>query len=170
MLNYTKKQMHSREVYNNFTCFAEVFSIVHYSSLFQYLFYHPSIHILHQWFCMPESEGSITVLCLLCSPRYTAVRIKNYLKSMSVIKVATVKNMIVPRAPVIIWNWSIHCLSLSAMFNSLQSSTNQELFEKHLCNQGRAIGNSGNQWKPETELNRKQKRSKLKPWCKWILG
>jgi len=36
--------------------------------------------------------------------------------------------------PVIIWNWSIHCPSLSAMFNLLHSSINQELFEKHLRN------------------------------------
>jgi len=39
-----------------------------------------------------ESEVSITVLCLLCSPHYTAVRIKNCLKSTSVITVATMKN------------------------------------------------------------------------------
>jgi len=41
------------------------------------------------------------------------------------------KNTTVPHAPVIVW---IHYPSLSAMFNSLHSSTNQELFEKHLCN------------------------------------
>jgi len=81
-----------------------------------------------------ESEVSITILCLLCLPCYTAVRIKNCSKSTSVIKVATTKNMMVPRSPVIVWNWSIHCSSLSAMFNSLHISTNQELFEKHLCN------------------------------------
>jgi len=38
-----------------------------------------------------ESEVSITVFCLLCSPRYTAVQIKNCSKSTSVIKVATTK-------------------------------------------------------------------------------
>ena len=43
---------------------------------------------------MSESEVSITVLCLLCSSRYTAVQIKNCLKSTSVI---TVKNMMVSR-------------------------------------------------------------------------
>jgi len=43
------------------------------------------------------------------------------------------ENTMVPRAPVIVWNWSIHYTSLSAVFNSLHSSTNQELFEKHLC-------------------------------------
>jgi len=48
-----------------------------------------------------ESEVSIMVLCLLCSLHYTAVRIKNCSKSTSVIKVATMKNMMVPRAPVI---------------------------------------------------------------------
>ena len=49
-----------------------------------------------------ESEVSITVLCLLCSPCYTAVRIKNCLKSMSVIKVATMKNAMMPLALVIV--------------------------------------------------------------------
>jgi len=42
-----------------------------------------------------ESEVSITVLCLLCSPCYRAVRIKNCFKSMSVITVATMKNTMV---------------------------------------------------------------------------
>jgi len=78
-----------------------------------------------------DSEVSITVLCLLCSPRYTTVRIKNCSKSTSVITVATMKNMIVPHAPVIVWN---HYPSLSSMFDSLHSSMNQEVFEKHLCN------------------------------------
>ena len=49
-----------------------------------------------------ESEVSITVLCLLCSPCYTAVQIKNCLKSTSVIKVATTKNTMVLRAPLIV--------------------------------------------------------------------
>jgi len=74
-----------------------------------------------------ESEVSITVLCLLCSSHYTAVKIKNCLKSMSVIKVATTKI----QAPVI--HFPSH---LSATFNLLHSCTDQELFEKHLCNQG----------------------------------
>jgi len=33
-----------------------------------------------------------------------------------------------------IWEWSIHCSSLSAMFTPLHSSTNQELFKKYVCN------------------------------------
>jgi len=80
-----------------------------------------------------ESEVSIMALCLLCSPSYTAVRSKNCSKSTSLIKVAAVKNTIVPHTPIIVRNWSTLCPSLSAMFNSLHSSTNQE---KHLCNQG----------------------------------
>jgi len=40
-----------------------------------------------------EIEVSIALLCRLCSIRYTAVQIKNCLKSTSVIKVATMKNM-----------------------------------------------------------------------------
>ena len=59
---------------------------------------------------------------------------KSCSKSMSVIKVAIMKNMMVMRAPVIVWNWSIRCPFLSAVFNSLHSSTNQELFEKYLYN------------------------------------
>jgi len=43
--------------------------------------------------------------------------------------------MIVLRTPLTIWNWSIHFPSLSAFFNLSHSSTNQELFKKHLCNQ-----------------------------------
>jgi len=82
-----------------------------------------------------ESEVFITVLFLLCLPCYTAVQIKNCSKSTVVITVATMKNTMVPRAPLIVWNWSIHCPSLSAVFDSLLSSTSQdEVFEKYLCN------------------------------------
>jgi len=83
-----------------------------------------------------ESEVSITSLCLLCSPSYTAVQIKNYSKITSAIKVAVVKNTIMPRAQFSSENRSIHCPSLSSMFNLLHNSMNQKLFEKHLCNQG----------------------------------
>ena len=40
-----------------------------------------------------KSEVSITLCCRLCSTGYTAVRIKNCLKSTSVIKIATMKIM-----------------------------------------------------------------------------
>ena len=40
-----------------------------------------------------KSEISITLRCWLCSTRYTAIRIKNCLKSSSAIKIATMKNM-----------------------------------------------------------------------------
>ena len=39
-----------------------------------------------------KSEVSITLRCRLCSTRYTTVRIKNYLKSTSAIKIATMTN------------------------------------------------------------------------------
>ena len=39
-----------------------------------------------------KSEVSITLRCRLCSTHYTAVQIKNYLKSTSAIKIATMKN------------------------------------------------------------------------------
>ena len=43
-------------------------------------------------YCL-KSEVSITLRCQQCSIRYTAVQIKNCLKSTSAIKVATMKNM-----------------------------------------------------------------------------
>jgi len=61
---------------------------------------------------------------------YTAVWIENCSKNTSVITVATMKNTMVPRTPVIIWNLSIYCPSLSAMFDLLHRSMNQEVFEK----------------------------------------
>ena len=39
-----------------------------------------------------KSEVSISLHCWLCSTRYTAVRIKNCLKSTSAIKIATITN------------------------------------------------------------------------------
>ena len=43
---------------------------------------------------------------------------------------------IVPRTPIIVRNRSIHYPFLSATLYSLHGSTNQELCEKHICNQG----------------------------------
>ena len=40
-----------------------------------------------------KSEVSITLRCQLCSTRYTAVQMKNCLKSTSAIKIATMTNM-----------------------------------------------------------------------------
>ena len=40
-----------------------------------------------------KSEVSIALRCWLCSTRYTAVQIKNCLKSTSAIKITTMKNM-----------------------------------------------------------------------------
>ena len=49
----------------------------------------------YRWCCVPqlsfETEVSIALLFKLCSTRYTAVQIKNCLKSTSVIKVDTEK-------------------------------------------------------------------------------
>ena len=46
-------------------------------------------HINHRL----KSEVSITLRCRLCSTRYTAVQIKNCLKSTSTIEIAMMKNM-----------------------------------------------------------------------------
>ena len=43
--------------------------------------------------CHLKSEVHITLHCRLCSTRYTAVQIKNCLKSTSTIKIATTINM-----------------------------------------------------------------------------
>ena len=40
-----------------------------------------------------------------------------------------------PVVSIFVWKWSIHYASLSAMFNLLHSSMNQELFWKHFYNQ-----------------------------------
>jgi len=76
-----------------------------------------------------ENEVSITVLCLLCSPRYTAVQIKNYSKSMSVIKVATARNTIVPRAPQLSSETEV---SIALLCQLCSTCYTQEVFEKHL--------------------------------------
>ena len=60
---------------------------------------HHNVVMIARASIISESKVSITVLCLLCLPCYTAVWIKNCSKSMSVIKVATARNTIVPRAP-----------------------------------------------------------------------
>jgi len=43
------------------------------------------------------------------------------------------------RTSICIWEWSIRYSSLSAMFTPLHSSTNQELFEKYVCNQSSSM-------------------------------
>jgi len=91
--------------------------------------------ILHQRFHIPQlyfesEQKSITVLCLLWSHYYKEVQIKTCLKSTQ----SSHYEKLMPCAPVIVWDWSIHYPPLSAMFDSLHSSTNQELFENHLCN------------------------------------
>jgi len=111
--------MHSRDI--TILIVLLWFSIVHHSSLFQYFFLsicyrlyssrkflifsslltffansnidrQMNPRILHpHTSIISESEVSITVFCLPCSPRYIAVQIKNCSKSTSVIKVATMK-------------------------------------------------------------------------------
>ena len=54
----------------------------------------PKEMVLHPNFinCHLKSEVSNTLHCWLCSTRYTAIRIKNCLKSTSAIKITTMKN------------------------------------------------------------------------------
>ena len=83
-----------------------------------------------------KSEVSITLHCQLCSTCYTAFRIKNCSKSTSTIHTYRKKLNRMPQLyQLSSEKGSIHYLSLSAMFNPLCNSTNQELFEKHFCNQ-----------------------------------
>ena len=53
-----------------------------------------------------KSEVSTTLRCWLCSTRYTAIRIKNHLKSTSANKIATMKNTTIS-----VTNGSHHVLS-----------------------------------------------------------
>jgi len=64
---------------------------------------HKVVMVLHSSI-ISESEVSITILCLLCSPHYTAVQIKDCLKTTSVIKVATMKNTMALCTPFIVCN------------------------------------------------------------------
>jgi len=82
------------------------------------ILYHKVVMVLHASI-ISESEVSIMVLYLLCSPRYTAVWIKHCSKSMSVIKVATLKNMDDAVHSSYHLKRSIHCSPLSAMLNLL---------------------------------------------------
>ena len=90
-----------------------------------------------------KNEVSITLCCQLCSTRYTAFWIKNCSKSSTTIHAYRKKEMVlhVPVKSIIVW---ICYASLSAMFNPLHSSTNQELFKKHLCNQNSHNENTDN--------------------------
>ena len=86
-------------------------------------------------YCL-KSEVSFTLRCQLCSTCYTVFWIKNCLKSTSAIHAYRKKWCRVPQLyQLSSEKWSIHYALLSAMFNPLHSSTNQELIEKHLCNQ-----------------------------------
>ena len=83
-----------------------------------------------------KSEVSITFRCWLCSTHYTAVRIKNCSKSTSAIQAYQKKWRHAHRLYQLSYEkLSIHYALLSAMFNLLHSSTNQELLKRHLCNQ-----------------------------------
>jgi len=95
--------------------------------------------IPHQWFCTPQLYLRVKYplqLFICCVHPITQQYKSKTFRCTSVIKVSAVKNTIMLRAPIIVWNWSINCPSPPAMFNSLHSNTNQELFEKRLCNQG----------------------------------
>ena len=79
-----------------------------------------------------RSEESIMLCYQLCITCYTAVQINSFLKTISVIKVTAGG----AEHSIAIWKQSIHYDSLSAMFNLLHSSMNQDLVEKHLCYYG----------------------------------
>ena len=78
-------------------------------------------------------------LCFVVNPCSTHTSISNQeLFKKHLCNPCIPKKEMVPRAPSyyqLSEKWSIHYASLSAMFNPLHSSTNQELFEKHLCYQ-----------------------------------
>jgi len=110
---------------------------VYYFSLFQYFVYWsiivPTLIMVTFASILTESEVFITVLC---SPRYTAAHINNCSKSTSVIKITTMKNM--DGATHLTYHLKLkYPLRLCSTHFS-----NQELFEKHLCNQGRATMNN----------------------------
>ena len=85
----------------------------------------------------PSNIWKWSIHYISLSTHYTAVQIKNCLKSTTAIKVVTMKNMDGATCPSYVYQkWSIHYAILSAAFKPpLHNSINQELFEKHLCSQ-----------------------------------
>ena len=104
-----------------------------------------------------ETEVSIALLCQLCSTCYTAVRIKKCLKSTSVLKAATMKNMddfsLRKRSHYV--QPSNQCFSLSAKMNGTQRRTLVSPWRIHCTYCGMPKGTS----RAEATLN----REKIKP-------
>ena len=76
-----------------------------------------------------ESEISITVLCLLCSPHNTAVRIKNCSKSTSKLPLREMWWCCGPPS----YRLKLKYLLPVSVSYVRRVSMNQEVFEKHLC-------------------------------------
>jgi len=134
---------HSRDITILIALATVVRMIVHYSSLFQYFFYWSNIvPTLIEIFLLTLSESEVcnyASLSTMFKRCYTAKQIKNCKKSTSVTKAATIKNTNGTVCPsrtlqLLCEKWSIHYASLSTIFNSLHSSINRDLVEKHLCN------------------------------------
>ena len=61
-----------------------------------------------------------------------------------------------PVISTIIWKWSIHYASLSAILKPLHSKTNQELYENHLCNKAATIKNMNEAVRPSSKCHANQ--------------
>ena len=111
-------------------CFSTLFNDLQSSLLkFELLIFTFSAKIILPWLmnpCIPHHKTVTLQVYLrvkyplrffLCSPRYTAVRIKNCLKSTSIIKVATMKKEAIK------FNHQINAFSLSANMNGTERRT-----------------------------------------------
>jgi len=76
--------------------FTPLYSSMNQELFEKYVYNHSNRNAEIRWCCTPqlssETEVSISLLCQVFSTHFTAVQIKNCLKSTSAIKVATMKN------------------------------------------------------------------------------
>ena len=121
-----------------------------------------------------ESEVSTT------PTHYTVVKIKNCLKTISVFKVATMKNMGGAMHPMhyrLKVKHSLH--SFVNMLNLLHSNMNQYLVKNHLCNQGshyekykqfplckgsHYMQPPNRHFSPSAKMNKTQRKTLTSPW------
>ena len=113
--------MQSRDI----TIFLLWFTIVHYSSLFQFFF------INLQYYC-PYSTWKFLIFYYFSLLTFFAYNNIDWLMNPDI---SHHKVVMVSQASICICEWSIHYCSLSAMFTPLHSRGNQELFNMHVCSQ-----------------------------------
>ena len=111
----------------------------------------PSVHLNYIW----EWSIHCDSLSAMFIPLHNVVK-QELSKSMFVIKSSHYEKYGRCHTTVVIWNWSIHCLLCQLCSTSYTAVwLNQELFEKHLCNQCFSLS---------TKMNGTQSMTLASPW------